>query len=652
MLGGSVSIFRKIAICVALIGANLFAPSALAKPPAEAFGEPMVRLAVISPDGTKVASVWSAKGGEVLVITDTVTGKSRALANLSTVSPRSLEFVSSEYVVAVVSQTRSAEWRGEKYEHSTAFSFNLKTGTFVELQSTTPGLAKQSGLGRVLAVSEDGAHVYMPAWTERDTRDPTYSLYRVNLATGASAMIETGSTSTIDWLVGSNGRAQMREEFFERSGKHTFLRPNSGSWEAVLSEDSGDITVSLVGLRVGDGAPLAEAYSEADVLSLYALNYETKEFAAVLSRGDVDIDGFMIDSNRVVHGVRYSGTTPTYAFFDPAIDSTVRKIQKALEGTATYVTDWSKDWGKILLYSDGGATSGEYFIFDRATGSLQSLMGVRPAVTDEWVANVDPYSYSARDGLKIPALVTWPVGVAAANRKNLPLIVLPHGGPASYDALGYDDLAQFFANEGYAVLQPNFRGSSGFGLAFEEAGNNEWGRKMQDDISDGVAALVADGSVNGKRVCIVGWSYGGYAALAGGSLTPDLYACVASVAGVSDLREMLDWEYDRLGERSRGYRYWVDKIGDPNKDAAAIEAVSPARLASRFKAPVLLIHGNDDTTVPPSQSSKMADALKSAGKQVTFQRILGDDHQLGRDQNRKIVYESLAAFVAANMPPG
>ena len=175
---------------------------------------------------------------------------------------------------------------------------------------------------------------------------------------------------------------------------------------------------------------------------------------------------------------------------------------------------------------------------------------------------------------------------------------------------------------------------------------------MQTDISDGVSAMVASGAANAKRVCIVGWSYGGYAALAGGALSPELYACVASVAGVSDLREMLGWEYDRIGPQSPTYRRWTLLIGDPEKDGTAIDAVSPARLADRFKAPVLLIHGNDDTTVPPSQSSAMADALNRAGKKVTFQRIVGDDHDLGRGQNTKIVYEAIAAFVAGNMPPG
>ena len=657
LAGGSVSgegvqFIRSIVLGLAVLGAGICAPAASAKPPAEAFGEPTVRLATLAPDGKSIASVWTAKDGEVLVVTDVGTGKSRAIANVTTVKPRDLDFVSADYVVATVSQIRRIG-NGEKFEHASAFSFNLKDGKFVELQRSTQGLAKQSGLGRIVGVSADGAYAYMPAWVQRDNRDPTYALFRVSLATGAASVVKDGwgSTSTTDWLAAANGDAHMRDEFYENSGKHELLRMVGSEWVSIMSENNGFRTVVLQGVRTGDRAPLVSSYSDTGVLSLYAIN-EAGTREAVLAREDADIDSLVIDSNRVIAGVSYEGMTPQYGMFDPAINAAIRKVQKALAGSSTYLVDWSNDWSTMLFFSEGGAGAGDYYIFNKTTGSLQPLLGIRPAIEDAFVAQVEPFTYAARDGLKIPALITWPVGVAAEARKNLPMIVLPHGGPAAYDALGFDGLAQFLANEGYVVLQPNFRGSTGFGLGFKQAGYGEWGRKMQTDISDGVGAMVASGAANAKRVCIVGWSYGGYAALAGGALSPELYACVASVAGVSDLREMLGWEYDRIGPQSPTYRRWTLLIGDPEKDGTAIDAVSPARLADRFKAPVLLIHGNDDTTVPPSQSSAMADALNRAGKKVTFQRIVGDDHDLGRGQNTKIVYEAIAAFVAGNMPPG
>ncbi|MEQ1782082.1 MAG: alpha/beta fold hydrolase [Hyphomonadaceae bacterium] len=631
-------IVRTIVLCVAVLGVGLAAPFAAAKPPAEAFGEPTVRHATMSPDGKKIASIWWAKDGQILVITDIETGKSKAIANVTAVKPESLDFVTPDYVIGVVSQTE--RYWGEKYQTATAYSFEVNSGKFVQLDGV-----------RVLGVAEDAKSVYMWQWTTRGNAQTT-AVFQVDLATGKSVRTKNGwgSNATIDFIISPTGEPQLREEYFESSGKHDILRMDGQNWSSFLSERTGDLSLTLEGVRVGDRATLISSYDENDVLSLFTLDTTSGEMTQVLSRQDTDAENLLLDSNRVIHGVRYSGMVPTYSMFDPAIDSAVRKVQNALSGTSTFLISWSKDWSKMLFYSEGGASSGEYFIFTRATGSLQSLLGVRPGIPDDAVAEVEQFEYAARDHLKIPALVTWPIGVAAADRKNLPLIVMPHGGPASYDMVGYDGMAQFFANEGYAVLQPNFRGSSGFGLDFELAGENEWGRKMQNDISDGLAALVDQGSVNPKRVCIVGWSYGGYAALAGGALTPDLYSCVVAVAGVSGLREMLDWEYDRHGGKSRSYRYWTSVIGDPSKSAAAIDAVSPTRLASKFKAPVLLIHGNDDTTVPASQSSMMADALKDAGKDVTFKLILGDDHDLGEGVNRKTVFETMATFVKAHMP--
>lgn len=639
-------IIRTVVLYVAVLGAGLFAPMALAKPPAEAFGQPTVRFATISPDGKNIASVWSAKDGEVLVITNIETGKSRALANVSTVKPRGLTFVSSDYVVAVVSQTRRTGWRGEKFQHSTAFAFNLKNGSFVELQRATPGLAMQSGLGRVLGVSPDGAHVYMPAYVQRDNKNPTYALFQVNLATGAAALVNNGwgSTSTIDWIVGPTGDAEMREEFFENSGKHTFMRLNGSTWETVMSEKSDDITVSLVGVRAGDRAPLASAYSDTGVLSLYALDPSSATMMPSLAREDVDIESLVSDASRVVYGVRYSGMTPTYGMFDPALDAAVRKVQKALSGTATYLTDWSADWSKMMFYSEGGTSSGEYFIFNRSTGSLQSLMGVRPAITDDAVADVELFDYKARDGLHIRSLVTWPVDVAADDRKNLPLIVMPHGGPATRDMEAYDWWTQFLAEMGYAVIQPNYRGSTGYGVAFQKKGEGEWGLKMQDDLLDAIGWAAKQGIAHSKRVCIIGASYGGYAAMRGAQRDGAHYRCAISYAGVSDLSAMKRYDLKfLLGKYAK--TFWKKQVKD-------FASVSPRFHADEFATPILVAHGVEDKRVPVKQSRWLADALKKAGKDYQYLEQKEGDHHFSRAQDRLEFLRATQAFLLKHNPPG
>jgi dipeptidyl aminopeptidase/acylaminoacyl peptidase len=259
---------------------------------------------------------------------------------------------------------------------------------------------------------------------------------------------------------------------------------------------------------------------------------------------------------------------------------------------------------------------------------------------------VQPYPYKARDGLDIPAYITLPPGKPL---NKLPLIVMPHGGPDARDRIGFDWMAQFFANRGYAVLQPNFRGSWGYGHKFTDAGQLQWGLKMEDDLTDGVKKLVADGMVDPKRVCIVGASYGGYAALAGATLTPDVYACAISFAGVSDLPKMLAQERARYGKDSQTVSFWTTRIGSPFDDSEQLRATSPARHADQVRCPVLLLHGEGDTTVPIEQSEIMNDALKSAGKQVEFIRFPGEDHYMNLADTRIRFLKETEAFVKKNI---
>ena len=229
----------------------------------------------------------------------------------------------------------------------------------------------------------------------------------------------------------------------------------------------------------------------------------------------------------------------------------------------------------------------------------------------------------SRDKYALTAYLTVPPG---AEEKNLPLVVMPHGGPEARDEPGFYWLTQFLASRGYAVVQPQFRGSTGFGKAHADAGRHQWGLRMQDDITDGVRALVDKGIADPRRVCIVGWSYGGYAALAGATFTPGMYACAVSIAGVSDLPEMVAQESRIEDGESDSFAYWRDHIGAAN-DPQVI-AKSPARFAGAVRAPVLLIHGVDDTVVPISQSQHMARALRASPAPSELIELPGEDHWL------------------------
>jgi dipeptidyl aminopeptidase/acylaminoacyl peptidase len=646
------------ALCLAILALCITAPG-FAKPPLEVFGDlPEVRAMVISPDGQRAAFINRVQNVDYLVMHEFATKTSKPLVSIDEIKARAVRFVGDNFIVLIASSTGSVFGFRGRHEYSAAFAYNISTGKIVQLLTHTDGIyPAQSGLGRIVGVAPDGKHVYMPAFMGGRGSKPSLDLLEVDLDTGRgrSSVGSRGQNSTKDWIVSAAGEVLAREDFNESRKLHeirSYGQKDGGGAQKIFSVETPVPATNLVGVSRDGKSLITVDNGDSEFLSLYEMAVaDGATSGPILQKDDADIDGVLVDVNRVVHGVRYSGMMPRYDLFDPQLQADIAKTQQAFPDASVVVSSWTADWSKILLHVQGGSGAERYVLFDRTARKLNVISNGRPSIKPGDVGEVVTIEYKARDGLKIPALITWPAGVDKESRKNLPLVVMPHGGPESYDSVGFNWLAQFIANEGYAVLQPNFRGSAGFGAKFRYAGRGEWGRKMQDDITDGVNALVKMGWADASRVCIVGWSYGGYAALAGGALTPDLYKCVVSVAGVSNLRDMLAFEKRTHGATSTAVRYWEEQIGDPDRDRVAIDAVSPARRAENFKAPVLLIHGADDTTVPSVQSSIMNDALKNAGKPVQYIRIKGDDHGLVDNESRRTALKAIGEFLATYLKP-
>ena len=643
---------RRFAIAIAAV--VLAAGSATAKPPPEAFGDmPAVRSPDISPDGKYVAYISRVNGVDFLAKYEIATGRNEALIQLPDVKANGAYWVGSNYIILRASKMVSNAGVTRRYEDTSAFAYNITTKKIVQLLVGTQGLYPyQTGLGRIVGIDPGGQHVYMPAYMDKTGADPTLDVVKVSLETGRGARLSggQGSSSTMGWVMDNKANIIARVDFSEKQSLYQIRAYDPGGGDRVIyTETTKQPSVIPAGFAERDGALVALKYA-GEFPQMFEISLKDGALTGPLkTREGVELAGIINDENKVVMGVAYSGMYPSYEFFDETLNREVKAAISAMPDAAVSLSSWTDDWSKVLLYAEGGAQPPRYMLYDRPARKLSQIARARPDIKSEEIAEVVTVEYKARDGLTIPTLITWPVGVPADKRTNLPMIVMPHGGPESYDSVGFDWLAQFLANEGFVVLQPNFRGSGGFGAAFAEAGHGQWGRKMQDDVTDGAQALIKMGWADPNRTCILGWSYGGYAALAGGALTPDLYKCVVAIAGVSDLKTMLGHEKREHGVASSTYDYWESVIGDPDKDAAAIDAVSPYRLAANFKAPVLLIHGSDDLVVPERHSELMEQALRAANKPVTYLRIGKDDHSLVAPESRSKALNEIAAFLQTHI---
>jgi dipeptidyl aminopeptidase/acylaminoacyl peptidase len=495
---------------------------------------------------------------------------------------------------------------------------------------------------------DDPDHVYA---TNGDRHQDEWrsTMFRVSLKDDTTEQIAVGGHQTKKWIMDGHGKVIARLDWSTNPPAEQLLVYNNGDWKEVQSSSTVDNGLGFVGLS-RDGKSFVQrtrSTTDPDLARLVTRDIASGKETPLFSDPKYDVGAALIDPwDWRVLGAAVVADQQTDHYFDEDMQALQRGLVAAFPGKAVHAVSWDMAKKKVVLLVESPKFPPTYFLLDRVTHTASPIAATYDALEENQLGEMKPYPYKARDGLDIPAYITLPPGKAA---KNLPVVVMPHGGPRIRDQIGFDWMAQFLANRGYAVLQPNFRGSSGYGKKFIKAGYGEWGGKMQDDVTDGVKKLIADGIADPKRICIVGWSYGGYAALAGAAFTPDLYACAVGGAGVYDLNKLRKTLVKDTGRESTAVASWPLFMGDPDNDGDILRAKSPVFHADQIKIPVLLVHGKDDYTVRIDQTQAMDAALRKAGKKVTTIIIPDESHYLQKMETRSLWLTELEKFLKENI---
>jgi dipeptidyl aminopeptidase/acylaminoacyl peptidase len=633
-----------VAACSALLAQAAWAGE---KTPLAVYGQlPNIEGINISPDGSRLA-VTVTNGESRTLLIRALDGKAIAAVNAGTTKLRGVDWAGPDHLIIITSTTTAVfGLTGPKREYYQALDYNIATG------KQTPLLKNQAMnvvLGAPMVRIIDGEpNAFLESIDFVDDRGQN-TLYRVNLATGVTRKLDYGGDENTDgWLVDAAGEPVAQSIYDQKKGRWSLRVKMNRNWKTVDENLSPMGSYGLSGF--GRDGKSVLVWKTDDKNETLLREYSLDGTQTDLPKG-VELAGLLHDPDNLslLGGVSLVADDLSYTFFDPKSQASWNAVIKAFDGERVSLVSWSQDRRKSIVKIDSATDGPAFALVDLNAKSARWLGMEYRGVTTEAISPVRSISYAAKDGLKITGYLTLPRG---KDPKNLPLVVLPHGGPEGRDTPGFDWWSQALASRGYAVLQPNFRGSEGFGWDFVKAGFGQWGKAMQTDLSDGVRDLAKQGLIDPKRVCIVGASYGGYAALAGATLDKGVYRCAASIAGPSDLKRMLTDNEKRFGTvHNAAVRYWLRFMGADGVKDPDLTVISPAKLADQVEIPLLLIHGKDDTVVPYVQSQIMANALKKAGKPVELVTLEGEDHWLSGGATRLQMLTATVAFLEKNNPP-
>jgi dipeptidyl aminopeptidase/acylaminoacyl peptidase len=641
---------RHICIAVAAASATLLggALAVQAQPaPIEAYAAlPAIQSVAVSPDGSTLAYIRRSPDGDA-VIAQARTGEALVTIDVSDRVARSVFWASPDHVVISSTVNTKLPYTTSPGLYEQLDIVNVRTRRVARALRSADKAILTANFGPATVGTYRGEPVlYLRTYTVEDNAY-TFDLYRVNLDDGRGRRHQIGAEDTNGYVVRKDGEIAARTTYDDETGLWRLLAPSGGGWRELMTRRQLLDRPSALGLgRTPDTILVNEHRPEGWVL----LEVSLADGSEHLIEGASDASLIVRNGEGLMVGVAREGLTRTYDLFDPALQANWETLQRGLPGRMLFLGDTSDDLSTVVFRAEGAGEPGSVYLFDARRQSVNLIGREYPDLPPEAVSQVSVVRYKAADGLDLIGYLTTPTGREA---RNLPLVVMPHGGPASRDSAGFDWWAQAMASRGYAVFQPQFRGSEGLGRELLEAGYGEFGRKMQTDLSDGVRHLAAAGVIDPAKVCIVGASYGGYAALAGMTLDSGVYRCAVSVSGDSDLPVMLATER-REGGRARfnsDLRYWQRFMGVESDSDPLLAELSPSRLASRIDGPVLLIHGREDTVVPFEQSEIMERAMRQAGKDVELVALAGEDHHMTFPGTRRQMLTATIEFLEEHNPP-
>lgn len=470
-------------------------------------------------------------------------------------------------------------------------------------------------------------------------RDVYPSVYRLDVFTGGLQLVQAQRSPVLYWMADRRGAVRFGYGFREHRGVYITRDDAQGEWRTLLRFERFDTDrFEPLGFSELPGRMLVSSeHHGRDAIWELDLR-DQADLELVFAHPEVDVARLASwpADDRVV-GFAYHTDKPELQLFDAEAAALQADIDRLLPGAVNRFVSASRDGRRLLVFSYGDTRSGTYYLLDLTTKSLQAVGLAQESLRDVALAPMRAIRVPGPAGLSIPGYLTLPPG---RGERNLPAVVLPHGGPYARDTWGYDPLVQLLASRGYAVLQVNYRGSTGYGAAWLDAGKQKLGTVMHDDITAGARWLVSQGIADPARLAIVGWSYGGYAAQMGAIKEPGLYRCAVSIAGLSDLEVIASQDARFYGGR------------DATRQATGttdLEQQSPRRRAAEVGVPLLLVHGKFDVRVLPSHSIEMARALKRAGKPHELLLIEHGDHALQLPGMRRELFEKLVAFLGQHL---